>query len=344
MKFYFLFFFLFIFLQLSYSQLLYKNGNLSTGKIANNGTLAPGAYSWSESQNNAGDTLETNTALGFPSYNSGALGFEFSLADDFIIPPGEIWDISNIAVYVYQVNSTKNITPVQDVRLRIWNGKPDSEGSSVIFGDLITNRFSSVGNSLIYRIENTLFFNSAVNIKREVWKVNATINAVLSAGNYWLEWQTKAINDLPHLSPAVTVKGVRGLSASNAIIHDITAEKWFLALDLGGVDSSLTTNVAQEFPFEIVYNKTLSPNENVWVTPSIIQDKVTLHFIRNSTLETDIRIINAEGRIVVTLLNKAISQGNSVIEIPVSSLAKGIYFINIKSDNNSSQSLKFIKQ
>jgi hypothetical protein len=42
----------------------YMNGGLSTGATSKSGAAAPTGYTWSELQNNTGNTTETNTSLG----------------------------------------------------------------------------------------------------------------------------------------------------------------------------------------------------------------------------------------------------------------------------------------
>src|SRR4051812_8297298 len=73
-------------------QVLYNNGPLQTGTRAENGQLAPAGSFWSEEQHDQLNFWESNLILGF-SCNKDA---KLRLADDFVIPEGEQWDISSV--------------------------------------------------------------------------------------------------------------------------------------------------------------------------------------------------------------------------------------------------------
>jgi hypothetical protein len=60
------------------------------------------------------------------------------------------WTVDSIRVYAYQTGSTTTST-LNDVRLQIWNGVPGAPGSTVIWGDLTTNRMTSTRFTGVYR-------------------------------------------------------------------------------------------------------------------------------------------------------------------------------------------------
>lgn len=47
---------------------LFNNGPLSTGSVASSGFAAPSGYTWSELQNNAGNSSQANSTAGLPAY------------------------------------------------------------------------------------------------------------------------------------------------------------------------------------------------------------------------------------------------------------------------------------
>ena len=73
----------------SFSQMIYSNGNLTTGTVTKSGVTAPAGYSWSELQNNTGNTTECNRSSGFAGYFNTAGSTSFQLGDDFVVPAGQ---------------------------------------------------------------------------------------------------------------------------------------------------------------------------------------------------------------------------------------------------------------
>ncbi|STC96737.1 hypothetical protein [Chryseobacterium carnipullorum] len=68
---------------------------LSTGATSKGGTAAPTGYTWSELQNNTGNTTESNTSLGLGGTFSSSTA-SFFLADDFTVPAGSSWQMTTI--------------------------------------------------------------------------------------------------------------------------------------------------------------------------------------------------------------------------------------------------------
>ena len=110
----FLFFTLATLLQVQAQQ--YVNGPLSTGAISNSGVAAPPGTTWSELQNDAGNLTVTNTEEGFWIGNV----FRNKLADDFVVPAGQLWDIHNFEFYVYKTDITFTTLPVTSLGIEIW--------------------------------------------------------------------------------------------------------------------------------------------------------------------------------------------------------------------------------
>lgn len=106
----------------------YNNGGLSTGATSKSGTAAPAGYTWSEVQNNTGNTTESNITAGYGGTYSSATTSLF-LADDFTIPAGQTWSISSIDVFTYQTGYTGTTSPFNTIRVNIsvrihrWQGQ-----------------------------------------------------------------------------------------------------------------------------------------------------------------------------------------------------------------------------
>ncbi|MEO8117050.1 MAG: hypothetical protein ABI653_05320, partial [Bacteroidota bacterium] len=160
------------------AQSVYKNGGLSTGNKTQDGTTAPSGYTWSEVQNNAGNTTQSNTVSGF-SGGYGA-GFNFSLADNFSVPVGQQWAITGMAFYAYQTGFVGVGSPFDGVRVQIWDGPPDLPTSNIIFGDLSKNVFGKSYDTLIYRCFNTKVPppGTPPGTTRDIFKIEANMTLV----------------------------------------------------------------------------------------------------------------------------------------------------------------------
>src|SRR5262245_50132867 len=87
---------------------LHNNGGLSTGpNTAGNGTAggppvaAPAGTNWSECQADAGNTTQANSVAGFgASIDASGTGNPtggLRLADNFVVPPGQIWNVTGVS-------------------------------------------------------------------------------------------------------------------------------------------------------------------------------------------------------------------------------------------------------
>jgi len=137
----------------SIAQSTYKNGIVSTGSVTKSGVSAPTGYTWSEIQNDAGNTSESNTTIGSGASGDGTSNLR--IADDFIVPAGQQWQITQFHIYGYQAGYTGTTSPFNGIRVQVWNGNPSVAGSTIIFGDLTTNRLLTSFDSLIYRTANS---------------------------------------------------------------------------------------------------------------------------------------------------------------------------------------------
>lgn len=193
----------------------YINGNLSTGPTTSAGAPAPAGFNWSEVQlgnNSAGFSANLATAA------------NFSLADDFTIPAGT-WTLSKITFFAYSTGFAGSVSPFNEVRVQIFNTDP-SVGSPVpVFGDLTTNRLIASSTSSLYRV-----FNGASLTDRQIWKIEAAVATVLTAGTYWVEFQVGTALTSNFVPPS-TVTGSVTQPGNNSKQHDIDANTWTSVLD-----------------------------------------------------------------------------------------------------------------
>ena len=111
------------------------------------------------------------------------VSYDISVADEFVVPDGETWAVEFITFYEYQ-SLTSTAGTINDVRVRIWNGKPD-EGGVVIWGDLTTNRLVSSTFCGVYRATD---YSQPLDMLRPIMASVCAVDVEIDAGEYWVEW------------------------------------------------------------------------------------------------------------------------------------------------------------
>ena len=210
----------------------FMNGPLSTGATTSNGAAAPAGNTWSELQTGA-------TILGFAANQAAG----FAVADNFTVPAGLPWNLTKITFYAYSTGAAGTVSPFNDIRVQLFNTNPSIGNPTPIFGNLTTNRFLSSSRANIYRIPP-----ATPGTARDVWRIEATVNTTLAAGNYWVEWAPNTTTPgASNFSPPVTIVGAIGAPGANALQHSLTPNTWAPILD---------GTTRQEMPFDISYTTT----------------------------------------------------------------------------------------
>ena len=93
-----------------------------------------------------------------------------------------------------------------------------------------------------------------------------------------------------------------------------------------------------EFGVNISYTLSISQfeNQSVKLYPNPVSNRLFLQFPNSESY--NLKLVNALGQVVLTKANST-----SSIELDVSDLSKGMYFLNVTSEIRNSQTLKFIK-
>ena len=213
------------------ADVLHDNGPMITGAGPNPGT----------------DYYSEMTASGSVYGYSHQFTSGYRVADDFTITSQE-WNISEIQFYAYQPSSG-TISPITAVYLQIWNGRPGDVGSSVIWGDLTTNRMTSTSFTNIYRISN-----ATPNTNRPVMVQTVSVGTTLSTGTYWLDWMVDGSVSYtgPWANP-VQYAGVNGKPGANARNY---ISSWGNVVDSGN-------GAAQDFPF-LIMGTSIIPTITEW--------------------------------------------------------------------------------
>jgi hypothetical protein len=236
---------------------LYTNGPVSTGTTTSNGIVAPAGYAWSEGVANA--------SLGF----SAMSGFN-TLADNFTVPAGKTWTLTGAAFFPYQPGYTGSTSPLTALYVRIWKGAPNDVGSTLVFGDLTTNRLASGSDAQVYRI-----VQDAVGTTRHVWRAEATITPALTLGpgTYWVEWASAAGST--HFYAPVTLPGANQVAGADA--QQSSFDSWTSLTDVGA---------SLDFPFQLLSNAPLPVTLTAFSAQAPRRDAVQLQWTTATELHS----------------------------------------------------------
>ncbi len=182
------------------------------------------------------DASALQTALGMNTYGFGhqySLGYR--MADDFEVTDPMGWQVESITFFAYQTGSPTNPSPITGVYYQIWDGPPDDPGSSVIFGDLTTNRLVNTTWSNIYRVLDT----GLLDTQRPIMADTCSAGVTLPPGTYWLDWMTNGSLSSGPWAPPISIVGQT--TTGNALQY---TGAWAAALDSG-------TSTPQGMPFII---------------------------------------------------------------------------------------------
>ncbi|MBU8882294.1 T9SS type A sorting domain-containing protein [Kaistella sp. DKR-2] len=317
----------------------YDNGGLSTGATSKSGVAAPAGYTWSELQNNTGNTAEANTSLGLGGTYSSASA-SFFLADDFTVPANTQWNITRIDFFAYQTGYTGSASPFNTVRVNIFSSDPSVTGAVSVFGDDTANRFLSSVDSNMYRTGSSAVpVASAPGTTRKIWKVTASTPVTLGSGTYWVKYQLQnAVTANAGFLPPVTIEGTRGLPGFNGKQYNAIDGTWTSIIDAGNPASA--PDYALDMPFVITFttgslgtDAVMQYDNRIKVYPNPVNDYFRISNPGKLAISS-VEIMDASARTVKVL--------KSADEYQVSDLPKGNYLLKINS-NESPKITKLIK-
>ena len=153
----------------------------------------------------ADGSIARDTTVGLVSRGFNAsYASSYRVSDDFTITQAGGWQIDTVDFYVYMGGMTGTTSPITALYFQVWNGYPDDVGSTVVFGDMTTNRMTSSTWLNAYRfLESDPTDNT-----RPIMHVVATAGTTLPAGHYYLDWSVDG--DINYTGPwqsPVTIDG-----------------------------------------------------------------------------------------------------------------------------------------
>lgn len=319
------------------AQQIYSSGGLSTGATSNSGVAAPTGYTWSEAQNDTGNTTESNTNAGFSAIYNNANTISFALADDFVVPEGEEWNVTGFEFFGYQTGYTLAAIPIDQLRITVFNTDPSGVGATPIFGNATTNVLdvAGSGDAMMYRI-----FNSAVpspgtapGTTRKIWRYKGNLAATLTAGTYWVVYQVHMTNDGGGFFPSITVPGSRtspGANGKQNVIAttDITATLgWANLMDTGSPASA--PDMAQGMPFNVLGTILATDQQNA-VSMSLYPNPAESAInISSGHLVKSAEVYDLTGRLVKSV------KGDDIRTILVAELTSGTYTVTLNSEHGT---------
>lgn len=318
----------------------YNNGGLSTGATSMSGVAAPAGYTWSEVQNETGNMTESNTNSGFAAVVTAATSF--FLADDFTVPAGEKWNITEIEFFIYRTGYAGATTPYPIIHVNILDGSPDIGTSVSVFGDDTTNRFVSGTDAKMYRTFNSMVPppGNATGTTRKIWNTKASTPVTLNPGTYWVKYQFEDAGKNPGFAPSVTIPGKRGLPTFNGLQYQGPAVGWMPLIDGGNPETA--PDFPQDMPFIITYTaealgttETRQMDNRVRVYPNPSSDYFKLALpSETDKAKTTVSLYDMSGKMV--------KEFKVADQYDISSLEKGAYMVKVK-DGSTIKVTKLIK-
>lgn len=145
--------------------------------------------------------------------------FEARVADDFIVPYNEMWQLDRATFFSYQTGIVSGST-ITGLNLRLWNGRPMEEGSEVIFGDTTTNRLTASAWTGMYRVFEHL---SGIAADRAVMANTIDLPLLLPPGQYWLDFQLEgSLTSGPWCPPVTLVEKALTGNAVSSVDNGLT--------------------------------------------------------------------------------------------------------------------------
>ena len=264
------------------------------------------------------EIVSTSIDMGFGNLNAT------EVADNFVIPDGERFEVSTITVFVI-ANNGGAADIFSDVTIRFYDSAGEFPGALITEEVIVPGGFTNLG---------------AVNGDLDAYQLDLTLTTPVellgvdgSETTYWF-----------------SVFGPNFTSASNFLeTTDETADTVVTSFKDGADPAAAWSNINNGafLPPGVAYSlggdcNTLSTDDNVFADnislfPNPTNGDLNINFTRSFGAAT-VTVININGQVVLTSSIEGI--GNNTIA--TSKLANGVYFAQITAEN-SNATVKFIK-
>ncbi len=123
------------------------------------------------------------------------------VSDEFIVKADGLV-VRSIEFFAYQTN--EQASSITAINLLIWDGPPGQLDSEIIFGDTTTNVLDNTQFSGILRVRE---LDSGASNIRQIAVSTVALDLTLSAGTYWLDWQSNGSGASGPWAPPITIEG-----------------------------------------------------------------------------------------------------------------------------------------
>jgi hypothetical protein len=223
------------------------------------------------------DESVLQTSLGMNNYGFGNQVYNNNrLADDFIVTDPNGWTVDSLVLYGYQTGSSTTST-ITAVNYRIWSGVPNDPGSSIVFGDTLTNKLIYTRWVNIYRVTEA---ESGTSVNRPIMANTVSAGFTLPPGVYWIDWQADGTLASGPWVPPITING--NTTTGNAV-QSTTPGVWVPLRDSG-------TSTDQGLPFLIYGEMNSGPQpapELMWYKFDEIGGRWTTNYANPATAVND---------------------------------------------------------
>lgn len=189
------------------------------------------------------------TALGMTTYGYGHhVTGGYRITDEFVIPAGATWEISEITFFAYQTGSPTSPSTFTAVFVEIWDGSPDNPASNIVWGDISVNTLAASAWTGLYRVVDY----DLTGTSRPIMANTCSIGTTLTAGDYWLVWKSDGTGASGPWAPPITYPDVIG--TGNGMQYTESSGTWAPTIDVE----------PQGFPFIIEGTHPTPVEEATW--------------------------------------------------------------------------------
>ncbi len=240
----------------AHANVLHSNGPIITNPTGGTGSIAGQPIS------NADGFMVPGSTFLFSTTGAGAtVATDSSVADNFVVPEGEMWDLSAVTVYAFQPQQTT--ATVHHIRINLWTAEPFNANSPPPLPDPLPQPV--LAEPLMLEAGEGVFVchrqsATSTGTVRPVFAYTVSLDGLpngglLPPGEYWLEWSfdgalTPSANVFtPLVTPRDEVEGHNARQYSALDGNPESPRAWFEGRE-GYLDED-NPGRAFELPFEL---------------------------------------------------------------------------------------------
>jgi hypothetical protein len=260
--------------------------------------------------------------------HTASISVGYSIADDFTVPSGQTWRLDSVRVFGYQTGSTTTST-LNAARIRIWNGRPDSAGAMIIFGDSSGTAMVGTGWTGVYRVSSTTLTNTQRPIMFATLNCGGTI---VTQGVYWIEYTLGGTLASGPFTPPKVLPGRLNPPGQNSRQRTFATNSWAAALDgstpvgygfiIRGQNLTAISGNSNEIPVKYALKQNY---------PNPFNPVTTIEFDIPNSGYTRLTVYNSLGQLVATLLDEELAAGSHSIQFNAVDLPSGFYVYKLES-------------